>query len=100
MGATTDYRTYPATTGTPDAAVLASFREACEQERHWSGHAGYSGTVAEMTTVAAWHDLDLDGEQQAMGHIEDRHQKWDEAMAVSFRRDGQKFWVVGGWVSE
>lgn len=97
MGATTDFRTYK----TDDTAVVKKkFASACEDARYEDGHGGYTGTIAEMSGVKTWKDLRLDSRDEAEDYIDENHDKWDDAMAVSYVVDGAVHWIVGGWCSE
>ena len=98
MGATTDFRVYKIA---DIVGVKAKFREACEEARYQYGHGGYTGTIAEMSGVGKVKDLLLPTAQEAEDYVVDNHDKWEPAMAVSFKlEDGTFGWVVGGWCSE
>lgn len=97
MGATVDLRTYK----TEDTSIVkSSFATACETSRYENGHDGYSGTISEMAGVETWKDLRLNSRVEAAAYIVENHNKWDDAMAVSFVKDGATHWIVGGWCSE
>lgn len=98
MGATTDFMVYKI----PDRKkVKAKFSDDCDEARYEHGHGGYTGTIAEFGGIGKWKDLDLPSIRAAEDYIVENHQKWDPAMAVSFRlEDGTFGWVVGGWCSE
>ena len=98
MGATTDFRVYKTDSR---KKVKSAFRDACEDARYEYGHGGYTGTIAEMSGVGKWKDLKLASVIEAEDYIEEHHEKWEPAMAVSFKlEDGTVGWVVGGWCSE
>lgn len=98
MGATTDYRSIK---DADRKTIKEKFAEACEEARYDHGHGGYTGTIAEMHGIKEFADLNCDSRNAAEDHISDHHEKWDDAMAVSYRNSkGEKFWLVGGWCSE
>jgi len=98
VGATTDFRVYKIA---DKKTVKAKFSEACEHARYESGHGGYSGTIAEMHGVGKWMNMLLPGIDEAEDYIMNHHEKWEDAMAISFMlADGTFGWVVGGWCSE
>lgn len=98
MGAALDYRTYK----TDDRkAIKRKFSEACDDARHESGHGGYTGTIAEMNGVGKWRDREFATVNEAADFLDEHHEKWEPAMAVSFKlSDGTTGWVVGGLCSE
>jgi hypothetical protein len=84
----------------PRSDLKKKFAEATEEARYENGHGGYTGTIAEMSTIARFVDRECASRDEAENHIGENHNKWDQAMAVSFREDGKKRWVVGGFCSE
>jgi hypothetical protein len=98
MGAQMSTRTYKIA---DQKTVEAKFDDACEEARYEYGHGGYTGTIAEFGAIGSWKDLLLPSANEAEDYIDENHEKWDDAMAVSFKtEDGSFGWVVGGWVSE
>ncbi len=99
MGATTVFHTFRVA---DKNRINAAFSEACEDARYEHGHGGYTGTIAEFNGIGKWKDLLLDSEDAAEDFIEENHDKWDPAMAVSFKAEDGSWggWIVGGWVSE
>lgn len=80
MGATHDFRTYD----TSDReSVRKQFEQACDSARRSDG-TEYPGTIAALTTIVSWEDRKLASEAEAIAYLEDHHQKWQDAMAVSF----------------
>lgn len=97
MGASTSFRKYKADLGLTEIKRL--WAEAVEQSLYEDGHS-YSGEIGMLgRQVGSWHDNDLDGSANAYTYIEDRHQKWNPAIAVSYLDKGVKYWLIGGWCS-
>ncbi len=97
MGASVDTRTIK------DASredLKKLFENATEEARYNNGNSGYTGTIAEMSSIGSFVDKEYDSAFEAEDYIVDNHDKWDQAMAVSYLRKGQKCWLVGGWCSE
>jgi hypothetical protein len=95
MGASTDYRVYKYDLGKEKVKKL--FEADCQSDAYENGHS-YSGTIGMLRTVGKWLDLNLDG-YAAEAYIDEHHQKWDAAMAVSGTLKGIKYWWIGGWCS-
>jgi len=87
VGATTDFRTYKYN---DRKKIERAFSKACEDARHENGHGGYTGTIAEFHGIGKWLDREVGSEAEAEGYIIEHHQKWDAAMAVSFRLPVEK----------
>ena len=90
-----------ATTSIKDAdrqEVKEEFANRCDQSRYEDG-ACYSGEIGMFSSVAQWYDKEYTSFNQAEEFMSDNHSKWDEAMAVSYLEDDQKYWVIGGWAS-
>lgn len=121
MGSNLDTRTYKDMSRDD---LSHKFAADCEEARYMSGHGGYSGTIAEMNGIARYVDQafeqgkhtvtvdyddetgkdivetrDMSGREAAYEYMVEHHQKWEDAMAVSFMRNGAKHWLVGGWCS-
>lgn len=98
MGATNVTRTYKFST--PRDEIEKNFNAQVDTSLYEDGHS-YSGAIGMFGHgIARWADLDLADENAADDWLLETHQKWDRAIAVSFRRDGEKWWLIGGWVSE
>lgn len=96
MGASTSFRKYKADLGLTEIKRL--WAEAVEQSLYEDGHS-YSGEIGMLgSEVDSWNDLEY-SEPDAYAFIEDRHQKWNPAIAVSYLAKGVKYWLIGGWCS-
>lgn len=81
MGANCVTKTYRTDDKT---AVVKQFEADCEQSRHESGHS-YSGCVGMFHGIKNWVPIPCSDISSAYEFIEDKHEKWDGAMAVPFR---------------
>jgi len=80
MGATTDHYTYDCN---DRAKIEREFEAACGQARYEDGNE-YPGTIACFESISTWRDRQFDSEQKAINYLVDHHEKWTNAMAVSF----------------
>ena len=100
MGASTSFRTYKNSLGIPKIKEL--WKADVEQSLYESGHQ-YSGEIGMLgTKIAKWHEPAFEGddaENQAYTFIEEHHEKWQPAIAVSYIKNGEKYWLIGGWGS-
>jgi len=85
MGAQVDVRTFD---HKPTRDELGELVEECAWE---SGHGGYSGTFAECPGFTFRRET-FDTIRQAEDFIEDRAQKWENALVVQVGDS----WLVGG----
>ena len=93
MGANLDYRVYK-TNDRKD--IEKRFAEAVRADRFENGNS-YSGGVGMLNFIDHWIDKRFVTEDEAVDYIDDKHKKWDPAMAVSFYYgEGEIGWVVGG----
>ena len=81
MGANFIYLKF--TAETPRDQIQRLFNEACERDRAENGRS-YSGSIGMFNGIAGWRDLGLLGEEAADEWLGDNHEKWDNALAVSF----------------
>jgi len=81
MGACLSYRTYKESARDK---VAKAFDYDVSRSRSEDG-SSYSGEIGMLLGIAAWKDLRLTTEQDAIDYISKHHDKWDGAMAVSFR---------------
>lgn len=96
MGASTSFRSYPASYG--QTKIQDCWKRDVEQSLYEDGHS-YSGEIGMLgTRIASWIDL-ADTDERAHDYITEKHQKWNPALAVSCIRNGEKYWVIGGWCS-
>jgi hypothetical protein len=100
MGASTSFRRFKADLGLDKIKQL--WTAAVEQSLYEDGHQ-YSGEIGMLgSKVAKWHEPAFEGpdaENQAYTFIEEHHEKWRPALAVSFIKNGEKYWLIGGWCS-
>lgn len=100
MGASTSFRRFKADLGLDKIKQL--WTAAVEQSLYEDGHQ-YSGEIGMLgSKVAQWHEPAFEGpeaENQAYTFIEEHHEKWRPAIAVSFIKNGEKYWLIGGWCS-
>jgi hypothetical protein len=80
MGGAFDTRVYEID---DKAKIKADFEAACEQAKVEDGES-YPGTIAAMRTVVEWQDRGFSTQREASEHLCDVHEKWEEAIAVSF----------------
>ena len=93
MGANYDSRTI---TAKSKSEVQRKFQAAVEDARYESGFGGYTGTIAENSGGLSFPARTFRSPRKAHEFIEDKHQKWQPALAV---RCGKGKWIVGGWFS-
>ena len=79
-----------------DCDVPAWFRERKAQAEYDHGHAGYSGSWAEVRGVKHVSMKPFDGMSEAEDWLIDNAQKWEEALVVALK-DGR--WMIGAWAS-
>jgi hypothetical protein len=97
MGANLNTREYPGTK--TKAEILKQWEDDCEMSRHESGHS-YSGEIGMLSGTPSWADKEFPDENTANEHICEKHKKWSQPLAVSYKaRDGTKWWMIGGWCS-
>jgi hypothetical protein len=81
MGANFDYRIYR----TADRAEAARQWDEAVRESEVEDGMSYSGCIGMLRGKATWKDLKLADEDAAWEYLEEHHQKWSPALAVSFR---------------
>ena len=96
MGAEFNYRLFADKLG--ESAIHAQWDSMCEQSRYDSGHS-YSGAIGMLDGEPYWSDKMFSTEDAAHEFVADTHQKWHPPLAVSFSKNGDKFWLIGGWCS-
>jgi hypothetical protein len=103
MGANFVTRTYL----TDDKALIRkSFKAEIDQSRVEDGNS-YSGEIGMFHGIASWVSSPCDMDESAESYLEEKHEKWEGAMAVPFhqseaqqKQSGKKIgYIVGGWVS-
>ena len=63
------------------------------------GHGGYSGTLKECKGLEITK-MDFKSKEEAGKWLMDNAQKWEPALAVLVRENGEEYFVIGGWCSE
>ena len=81
MGGSFDYRTYD---HNDRAKITKHFEGECETAKIEDG-ISYPGTIAAMQTVVDWRDKQFTTMGDAQDYLCDEHNKWDNAMAVSYK---------------
>ncbi len=66
------------------AKITEAFKAACEDARFESGSGGYTGTIAEMHGIQRWEHKNCLSLTEAQRYLHDTHNKFDNALAVSF----------------
>jgi len=95
MGASTDTRTLK---DEDRKGIVEKWDSAVEASQYEDGHS-YSGCIGMLDGSPQFKDLNLESGDEAEEYIEENHDKYDSPMAVSFTKDNQKYWVIGGWCS-
>ena len=86
--------------------LTEAFAQATEEARYSFGHAGYTGTIAEKSSVVRVSSPLSEDDAVALANkmlSEDDERisdKWGPAGAIPVERDGQTVgWVLFGWAS-
>jgi hypothetical protein len=97
VGASFNYRRYDYSQSIERVKQL--FADAVEESLYEDGN-NYSGAIGMLGRVSEFRDKELPDRAAAENFLMDNHEKWSDAMAVSFvDSDGKKCWMVGGWCS-
>jgi len=89
----------------PKEEIEKKWNAAIEQAKYDYGHSGYTGSIAEMPSGINWQDdVHFEDRSDAEEYLEENHNKWDRAMAVSYTAvmkddSTSKRWLIGGWCS-
>jgi hypothetical protein len=59
----------------------------------------YSGEIGMLAGEISWKDVKKSSAELAEEYVEEHHDKWEFALAASFKDGQTKGWVVGGWCS-
>lgn len=95
MGASNSYRNFP--DSLERSGIQKKWNEAVDDSLHEDGHS-YSGEIGMLGKKIKWHDKEFASEDEASDFIDDKHEKGDDPMAVSYsKEDGSKWWLIGGW---
>lgn len=77
-----------------------AFEERRVQDQYDYGHAGYTGTFAEVSSVIVENDRIFASRKDAENHCSEFAEKWEPALAVQFLDEsGKKTWLIGAWAS-
>ena len=68
-----------------------------DEDRYENGHGAYSGGVGTCAGLA-FHEKEFDTIEEARDYVEERAEKWGNAVAV--RVKGRGGWFVGAWCAE
>jgi hypothetical protein len=97
MGASFNHRIFPATTDKKE--ITKEWGYLVSESLHQDGHS-YSGGIGMLGhTIAKWIDLKLPDLNKAVEYIEEKQEKWDPAIAVSYKKGNDIYWCIGGWCS-
>lgn len=96
MGAEFNYVTFADKLGKD--AIIRQWDSLCEQSRYDSGHS-YSGAIGMLDGSPDWRDTMFASRHEAYEYVSDTQEKWEPPLAASFIKDGDKFWLIGGWCS-
>lgn len=95
MGASTSYRVFDDKLG--KAKIEELWKSLVEQSLHDDGHS-YSGEIGMLgTRIGQWYDKQFTKRNDVYDFIDENHEKWRPAMAVSCVENGKKLWIIGGW---
>lgn len=98
MGAS--FRTMSLPGDTSDADVRKAFQKAQDQDRYENGHS-YSGGFGMASGLILISNEPHKSWQAACDHLDNRCQKWEEAIGVKFLDDdGKVRWLIGAWCAE
>ena len=96
MGAEFNYVTFADKLGKD--TIVRQWDALCEQSRYDSGHS-YSGAIGMLDGDPYWRDTMFTTKDEAYEFVADTQEKWEPPMAASFSKNGEKFWLIGGWCS-
>lgn len=71
------------------------FSKAQDQDRYENGHS-YSGGFG-MATELSFPSMTFDRSSDATRWLEENCNKWEDAKAVTFLKDGAAHWMIGAW---
>ena len=75
--------------------VATEWTKIHDQALYDHGHAGYSGTFAEVSGVDVRSQLSFPDNESAATYVQDHHEKWEDAIAVRIPTG----WYIGAWCS-
>jgi hypothetical protein len=78
--------------------VEKAYYERKQDDEYWHGCDPYNGTFTTMNGIK-FRQRTFDSERDATEYILDNTEKWGDALAVKFTREGKTFWLVGGWAA-
>lgn len=77
--------------------VEAKFESAQADDRYENGHS-YSGGFG-MASGLTFVGKTFNTEDAANEYLQETAQKWENALAVTFTKDGAAHWMIGAWCS-
>ncbi len=86
MGATTDYRLFDYN---DKSKIKSEWDAAVDQSKNEDG-CSYSGQIGMLGSIGSWEDKKFSTKEQAVDWLLDNHEKWNNAMAVSFLLEAKK----------
>ena len=86
MGANTDYRVF---NHNDKSKIKSDWDASVDQSRNEDG-CSYSGQIGMLGSIGSWEDKKFATKEQATDWLLDNHEKWDNAMAVSFLLEAKK----------
>ena len=86
MGASTDYRVF---NHNDKSKIKSDWDASVDQSRNEDG-CSYSGQIGMLGSIGSWEDKKFATKEQATDWLLDNHEKWDNAMAVSFLLEAKK----------
>ena len=86
MGASSDYRVF---NHNDKSKIKSDWDASVDQSRNEDG-CSYSGQIGMLGSIGSWEDKKFATKEQATDWLLDNHEKWDNAMAVSFLLEAKK----------
>ena len=86
MGASTDYRVF---NHNDKPKIKSEWDAEVDQSKNEDG-CSYSGQIGMLGSIGSWEDKKFVTKEQAIEWIFDNHDKWNDAMAVSFLLEAKK----------
>ena len=95
MGA--EFRTITVSASETDEAVRRKFERAQEQDRYENGHV-YSGGFGMADGLRLRTDLpDFENHNAAREWLIENCEKWQNAIGVRHKTNGETMWLIGAW---
>lgn len=87
MGASTDYRVFDYN---DKSKIKSEWDVEVDRSKNEDG-CSYSGQIGMLGSIGSWEDKKFTTKEQAVEWIFDNHDKWNNAMAVSFLLEAKKY---------